>query len=112
MAGKPVVPREQAVRDVEAIIDDYLSASAAQAALGFIDALESAYAHIGAHPATGSARYAFELDMPGLRVWRVARYPHLLFYVEREDRIDLWRILHGKRDVAQWLREPPDDEDI
>ena len=111
MTGKPVIPRERAVRDVEAIIDDYLAADAAPAALGFIDALERAYAHIGAHPATGSARYAFELDLPGLRSWPLARYPHLVFYCERDDHIDVWRVLHGKRDIARWMREPADRDD-
>jgi plasmid stabilization system protein ParE len=38
VTGKPVIPRERAVRDVEAIIDDYLAADAAPAAVGFIDA--------------------------------------------------------------------------
>lgn len=108
MTSKPVIPRERAVQDVEAIIDDYLEKHAPQAALGFIDALERAYAHIGAHPTTGMMRYAIELDLPGLRSWPLARYPHLVFYCEREDHIDVWRILHGKRDIARWMREPGD----
>lgn len=110
MTGKPVVPREQAVRDVEAIIDDYLAADAASAALGFIDALERAYNHIGAHPAMGSPRYAVELDLPGLRSWPLARYPHIVFYCERDDYVDVWRVLHGKRDIARWMREPPESD--
>ena len=69
MTGKPVVPRERAVRDVEAIIDNSLVADPTPAALGFTDTLERAYAHIGAHPAMGSPRYAVELDLPGLRSW-------------------------------------------
>jgi toxin ParE1/3/4 len=51
-------------------------------ALGFIDALEQAYTHIGRHPATGSPRYAHELNLPGLRAWPLTRYPHIVFYVE------------------------------
>ena len=38
-----------------------LSKGAEQAALGFIEVLEQAYAHIGRHPAAGSPRYAHEL---------------------------------------------------
>jgi toxin ParE1/3/4 len=78
VTGKPIIPRELAVRDVEACIDGYLAQDAAQAALGFVDALERAYTHIGAYPATGSARHAFELELPGLRSWPLARYPHLV----------------------------------
>ena len=106
MKAKPVVPREQARLDVEAAIAHCLGENAAPAALGFIDALEAAYAHIGRHPATGSPRYAHELDLPGLRAWQLTRYPHWVFYVERSDHIDVWRVLHGQRDIASWLREP------
>jgi toxin ParE1/3/4 len=29
-----------------------------------------------------------------------------VFYVERQDHIDVWRVLHGQRDIAVWMREP------
>lgn len=106
MQAKPVVPREQARRDVAQAIGSCLSQQAEPAALGFIAALEQAWGHIGRHPGTGSPRYAHELGLPGLRVWPLARYPQLVFYVERADHIDVWRVLHGQRDIAAWLREP------
>ena len=52
MTAKPVVPRELANRDIDDAIAYYLSEGAEQAAFGFIDALEQAYAHISRHPAT------------------------------------------------------------
>ena len=106
MRVKPVVPRTLANRDIDEAIADYLSAGAEQAAFGFIDAIEHAYAHIGRHPATGSPRYAHELNLPGLRFWPLARYPHLVFYVERPEQIDVWRVLHGQRDIPSWMQEP------
>ena len=69
-------------------------------------ALEKAYAHIARHPATGSPRYAHELNLPGLRDWPLTRYPHLVFYVEHPDQIDVWRVLHGQRDIPAWMQEP------
>jgi toxin ParE1/3/4 len=104
--AKPVVPRELANRDIERAIACYLSEDAPPAALGFIDALEQAYAHIGRNPATGSQRYAHELNLPGLRCWPLAHYPHLVFYVERSGHIDVWRVLHGQRDIPAWMQEP------
>jgi len=101
--SKPIVARERANADVVAAIDCYLGEDAVQAAMGFIDALELAYAHIGSYPATGSSRYAHELNLPGLRSWKLTRYPYLIFYVEREDSIDIWRVLHGQRDIPAWL---------
>jgi toxin ParE1/3/4 len=101
---KAVVPREQARRDVEEIVEYFLAEDAEAAAFGFIDDLEKAYAHIGRHPASGSLRYAHELNLPGVRAWVLARYAYLIFYVEQADHIDIWRVLHGERDIPAWLR--------
>ena len=106
MTAKPVIGRDLAGRDVDAAIVFYLSEGSEQAALAFIVALEAAYDHISRYPAAGSPRYAHEVDLPGLRCWPLKRYPHLVFYVEREDHIDVWRVLHGQRDVPAWLQEP------
>ena len=103
---KAVIPRERAKQDAEEAIDYYLGENAADAALGFIDALERAYSHIGRYPDSGSSRYAHELNLPGLRFWPLQKYPHLIFYVERSDHVDVWRILHGQRDIPEWMREP------
>lgn len=105
MKRKPVVPREQANRDVDDAVAHYLNEATETVALGFIDALEQAYNHIGRHPATGSPRYAHELNLPSLRVWQLTSYPHLVFYVERPDHIDVWRVLHGQRDIPAWMQE-------
>ncbi|MEI6303993.1 MAG: type II toxin-antitoxin system RelE/ParE family toxin [Betaproteobacteria bacterium] len=106
MKSKPVIPRQLAMRDVDAAIEHYLDEGAGQAALGFIEALEQAYAHLGRHPASGSLRYAHELGLPELRFWPLTRYPHLVFYIERDDRVDVWRVLHGQRDIPAWMQEP------
>ena len=106
MKAKPVIPREQANRDVDEAVAYYLSEAGGGVALGFIDALEKAYGHIGRHPAAGSLRYAHELNLPCLRSWPLARYPHLVFYVEHPEHIDVWRVLHGQRDIPAWMQEP------
>jgi toxin ParE1/3/4 len=95
----------QARKDVEAAIDYYLDEDSEQAALGLIDALEKAYVHISRQPGTGSSRYAHEVNLPGLRSWPLTRYPHLIFYVEHAEHIDVWRVLHGARDIAAWLQK-------
>jgi toxin ParE1/3/4 len=105
---KPVIPRALALRDVEQAVAYYVDEGAPSATLGLIDALEKAYAHIGRHPATGSPRYAHELGLPGLRFWPLTRYPHGVFYIEKADHIDVWRVLHGQRDIPAWLQTEPD----
>lgn len=108
MSAKPVIPRERARRDIDEAVDHYLAEAGERVALGFIDALEQAFRHIARHPATGSPRYGHELDLPGLRSWPLKRYPYLVFYVERDDHVDVWRVLHGQRDIPAWMRAPED----
>ena len=105
MTAKPVVPRLQARRDADQAVDHYALATGPKVAFGFIEALAAAYRDIARHPAAGSPRYAHELGLEGLRCRRLRRYPYLVFYVEREDHIDVWRILHGRRDIPAWLRD-------
>jgi toxin ParE1/3/4 len=106
---KPVIPRDRATQDVDQIIAHYLGEDATSAALGFIDALEDAFTHISRQPASGSPRYALEMNLPGLRSWPLTRYPHLVFYLERADHVDVWRVLHGKLDIPDWMRETDDE---
>lgn len=99
---KPLVRREQADLDVQAAINWYLSSSAEQV-LPLIDALEQAYRHVEDRPGTGSTRYAHELNIPGLRFWPCKRFPYLVFYMELADHIEVWRVLHGRRDLPPTL---------
>ena len=105
MRARPVIPRGQANRDIAEALGHYLNEGADAAALDFIDALEQAYAHVARHPATGSMQYTHELNLPGLRFWPLKRFPYLVFYVEHESHIDVWRVLHGKRDIPNWLQD-------
>ena len=99
MSGKPVLPRELAHRDVEAAVDHYVREAGPDVALGFIEALQSAYRAIAGHPGLRSPRYAQELAVPGLRSREVRSFPYLVFYIERDEHVDVWRVLHGRRDI-------------
>ena len=93
MKAKPIIPREQANRDVDTVIASCLNDAGEAATLGFIDTLENAYDLIGRHPASGSPRYAHEFNLPGLRTWPLTRYPNS----------DRRCLCHGKRRVATCL---------
>jgi len=101
--SKPIIPRSAAYQDVNAAIDFYLSEGGDQIALKLIDALERAYTHIARHSATGSPHYVHALDLQGLRCWPLKRFPYLVFYIEQNDHIDVWRVLHGQRDIPAWM---------
>jgi toxin ParE1/3/4 len=104
MSGRRLVLRELARSDVDETIDFYLREAGERVALGFVDALERTFRSIADRPAAGSPRYAHELNLPGLRSWSLRRYPFLVFYVERDDQIDVWRVLHSQRDIPAWLQ--------
>ena len=109
MTQEPVVLRARARRDIDEAIEHYSTVAPAAVTQAFIDALEKAFRQMAEHPASGSPRYAQELGLPGLRLWVVKGFTYLAFYVEREEDIDVWRVLHAARDIPAWLREPPKD---
>ena len=93
MSGKPVVLRDLARDDIEEAVDHYLSEAGAAVALAFIDAAEAALRRICELPGSGLPRYAYELEIAGLRFLATERFPYLIFYMEREAEIEVWRML-------------------
>jgi toxin ParE1/3/4 len=104
MTAKPVIRRAQAQQDITDAITYYLEQEVPDVAEGFISAMEKAIGQIARHPASGSPRYAGELGLPELRFCQLNRYPFLIFYIEQNDHIDVWRILHSQRDIPEWMR--------
>lgn len=102
---KPVVPRAKARADVDFAVDHYMNEAGTDVAYTFIDALEQAHAFIGETPAAGSSRWSNELNLPGLRTVRLKNFPWLVFYLEFETHVDVWRVLHAKRDMPVWLSD-------
>jgi toxin ParE1/3/4 len=102
---KPVVLRRLAQDDVEEIVDYYAAEAGEIVAAGFVSALEQAFAIMRERPATGSPRFSHELGLPGLRSRKLAGYPFAIFYIERNDGLDVWRVLHLRRDIPLHLRD-------
>ena len=73
----------------------------------FIDALERAHAFIGERPA-GSPRCCHEPNLPGLRTMGLKGFPWLVFYLEFDTHVDVWRVLHARRDLPAWLTDVDD----
>jgi toxin ParE1/3/4 len=101
---KPVVLREVAAQDVEDALAHYVEEGGPSLGLDFVDAFEAAVRHIAAHLQSGSPRYAIELGLPEVRCWTLKRFAYLIFYVEHESELDVWRVLHGQRDIPAWLQ--------
>lgn len=106
MVAKRVVLRAAARDDLEQAVDWLSGEAGVDTALAFVDAAQASFRAIGDHPGIGSPRWAHELDLPGLRSIRVRGHDWLIFYVERGDHLDVWRVLHGARDMGEALVEP------
>lgn len=75
--------------------------------LAFIEALELAIGTIATHPGIGSSRLAVLLKIHDLRVWPLKDFPSLIFYLERQAHVDIWRVLHAQRDIPAWMGDGP-----
>ncbi|MEO7392079.1 MAG: type II toxin-antitoxin system RelE/ParE family toxin [Ramlibacter sp.] len=100
---KPAIRSASAKADIEAALEFYI-AEAPHVADGFITALEKAAAQIERQPGIGSPRYGQELSIPGLRHWRLNRFPYALFYIEHDDHLDFIRLVHMSRDIPASLQ--------
>lgn len=104
--AKPVRLRELAATDLEDASDYYRRHGGEQVALDFIDVVERGIERIGRSPHVGSLRFAYELAIPDLRAWPLPRLPYIVFYIVKDDEIDVWRILHARRDVSSTVAPP------
>lgn len=100
--------RERAATDIDQAADYYLREAGTQVAMRFIDAVERAVNQVGRAPQSGSPRYSYELEIPDLRVRAVARFPYLVFYIAGDGVVDVWRILHARRDIPSALTDDID----
>ena len=105
MSGKPGVLRERAHRDIDEAGEHHLAEAGPAVKLDFVDALEGALRQISEQPTSDSPRYTHELDIPSLRFRPTGKFPYLVFYVERAAEVEVWRVLHGSRDIPAWVRE-------
>jgi toxin ParE1/3/4 len=105
VAVRPVRLRTLASTDLDRAADYYLNEAGVEVAVRFVDAVESTLRQVGRSPEAGSLRFAYELDIPDLRVRSVSRFPYLVFYAVTESVVDVWRILHSRRDVSSAIAD-------
>lgn len=94
-----------ALTDVDAILNHYLTEAGVETAGQFLDGLELSLRQIGQEPGIGSPRLAVSLKEPALRIWPIRGFPYLIFYLNRQGAVEIWRVLHSSRDIPSQLRE-------
>jgi toxin ParE1/3/4 len=106
LADKPVQFRDLATLDLDSAAHYYVINADVDIAMRFVAAVEAVVRRVGKNPGLGSPRFAYELSIPELRSVTVGKFPYLLFYVEREDAVEVWRLLHTSRDIPTTLQDP------
>ena len=104
-ARKPVEVAPRAQRDIDDTAAQYLEEAGEETAMRFLAAIADAFDLLSRNPGLGSPRHATVLQLPGIRCWPLRPWPQLVFYVEREQAVDVFRVLHGARDIPATLAE-------
>ncbi|MCY4163890.1 MAG: type II toxin-antitoxin system RelE/ParE family toxin [bacterium] len=99
--------RAAASTDIHSAATYYRDQVNSQTAVDFIDQLEAAIEHLRRHPHIGSLQFSYELEIPDLRSWPLNKFPYLIFYVPKDNHIDIWRVLHSRRDIPAILTSEP-----
>jgi len=100
---KPAILRPQALRDQKGEVRYYRKEGGARVAVKAVKATNSALDQIELDPGIGSPVLAKRLGIPGLRIWKVAKFPLLWCYFERGDHLDVVRLLGERQDIATIL---------
>ena len=100
---KPAVLRPQALRDQQGEVRYYRKEGGTRLAVKLANATNAALDQIELDPGIGSPTLGKVLGIPGLRTWRVAKFPLLWCYFERGDHLDVVRLLGERQDIAAIL---------
>jgi toxin ParE1/3/4 len=100
---KPAVLRPQALRDQHDEVRYYRKEGGSRVAVKVVKAINSAPDQIELDPGMGSPTLGMRLGIPGLRTWRVVKFPLLWCYFERADCLDVVRLLGERQDLAAIL---------
>ncbi len=98
-----IIIRSKAGQD----LDDhfaYIAENKFEAALNFFDSVRSTVAQLARMPRMGSLYPVENFRLQGLRRWAVKDFKkYLIFYFERDDGIEVVRILYATQDISSIL---------
>ena len=107
---KRAVLRPAAERDLIDATRWYIEQGGLALGAKAFDAARGALEPIKRMPGLGSPALGRACGLPGLRQWGVGGFPMSWYYFERDDRLDVVRLLGDRQDIATMLaddvREP------
>jgi toxin ParE1/3/4 len=100
-----IVWRAEIARDVEIASNYYANEGGSALELRFVDALEAGVIVISKNPRAGLDWIGKKINRPGLRHYALKHFPYYLFYWQSPTQIELWRLLHRRRDLPARLQD-------
>lgn len=100
---KPALLRALAKADLEQLGHYYAKVGGDSLGQRALDEALRALSTLERHPGVGSTRWAFDGESPPLRAWRLDRFPALWMYFERDDHLDVVRLLGERQDISSIL---------
>ena len=98
---KRAVLRPSARAEQHAEVQYYRREAGANVAAKLVRAMSTALRQLALNPAIGSPTMGQALGMPGMRIWRLDRFRLSYWYVEREDHLDVVRLVGHGQDPAE-----------
>jgi toxin ParE1/3/4 len=100
---KKIVITSKASQDLDDCFA-YISQDNPEIALRFFDSTRLTIAQIARMPGIGSVFLSRENRLQGLRKWAVKDFrKYLIFYIDRDDVVEIVRILYATRDISTIL---------
>ncbi|HLA33402.1 MAG TPA: type II toxin-antitoxin system RelE/ParE family toxin [Rhodocyclaceae bacterium] len=100
---KRAILRPQARADVKAEVRYYRQHAGRPTADKLAQAIDNALQLLQFEAGIGSSRIGELLDIPDLKNWRLTGFPLILLYFEREDFLDVVRLLGERQDIPTIL---------
>jgi toxin ParE1/3/4 len=102
---KPIIRRPKAAEDVEGHAM-YIADGSIDAATKFLERAEQTLKGLSLFPASGAPFPSRHPELAGVRTKLVKDFPnHVVFYIERDDAIEIIRVLRGGQDVSIELQK-------
>lgn len=111
--SRAILRHRAALRDL-ADVFVYLGRRSPSSGRRFLQAAERTFAQLALRPGIGAPHLSDDPAFRDVRICPITRFrSYLIFYRATDDRLEVLRILHGRRDTDHLLADalPPDDAD-
>jgi toxin ParE1/3/4 len=105
-----LVVRNQGTQDLRHLANYILVNGNADVAVKFLLAAEMTFAQLAKTPSIGKVTQLVVSKLGEIRQWRIKDFKdYLIFYRIQDDTVDILRVFHGARDLADVLSELDED---